>query len=465
MLLTLLSTRLWQQVVAFQSAVRMIGDDFLPHEVEMASPTGPAGPTGPADPTGSADPADLAGPTPQVAVVETAAKTKRGWRRLILPAILVVAAGGIAIWFVMHAGLESTDDAQLEATIVPLPARASGTIVAVHFSDNERVHKGDLLAEIDDAPAAAAVAQAEANVAAAEAQARAADAAAAVAETTARSGKAVAEAGLTTASSASRAREVQIREGRAAVKTAQVALGQARANLSRDEALFADGALAKARLEVTQTAAEVARSHLVAAQARVAGLEASAATATAQIGEASARVDQSSDVDTQVALAKAKADAAHAQVDVARAARDLAKLNLEHTRVYAPEAGVLSDKGIAVGQMVVQGQPIAQLVTDDLWVVANYKETDLTHMKVGQPADIEVDAFSDATLHGHIQSFSAATGARFALLPPDNATGNFTKVVQRLPVRIELDELPKDVSLSPGLSVIVTVDTRATHKR
>lgn len=413
----------------------------------MANTPAPQGPA-------AADAAPVAAPPPR----------RRSPRRFILPALLLVAGGGAAIWMALHAGLESTDDAQIEASIVPVPARAGGTITAIHFHDNDRVDKGALLAEIDDAPARAQLAQAEANLVAAQAQARAADSAAEVAGTNARSNKAAAEAGLSTASSASRARSVQTREGRAAVKTARVALAQANADLERYQALFEGGAVARAQLEVAQTAAALAASTLASAEARVASLDASADTASAQIGEASARVEQTRDVDTQVALAAAQAKAAHAQVEVARASVDLARLSLEHTRIYAPQGGIISKKGIEVGQMVQPGQPVAQLVTDDIWVTANYKETDLTRMKIGQPVALAIDAYPDIPLRGHVESFSGATGARFALLPPDNATGNFTKVVQRLPVRIHLDDVPSDVALWPGLSVVVTVDTRDHHE-
>jgi membrane fusion protein (multidrug efflux system) len=143
------------------------------------------------------------------------------------------------------------------------------------------------------------------------------------------------------------------------------------------------------------------------------------------------------------------------------AARDLAKLELSYTTVTAPQDGVVSKKSIAVGQTVAAGTPIAQLVPNKaMWITANFKETQIGSMHPGQPVDIEIDTFHGVKLHGTVESFSGATGARFALLPPDNATGNFTKIVQRVPVRVRFDDIPSSVALRPGLSAEITVDTR-----
>jgi membrane fusion protein (multidrug efflux system) len=151
---------------------------------------------------------------------------------------------------------------------------------------------------------------------------------------------------------------------------------------------------------------------------------------------------------------------AQARVATAKAARDLAALELSYTKIYAPRDGVVSKRAINVGQMVTPGSGIVALVpTRDLWVTGNFKETQLEHMKVGQHARVKIDAYG-VTLDGQLESFSAATGARFTLLPPDNATGNYTKIVQRVPVRVALKDLPRDVQLRPGLSVELSIDTR-----
>jgi membrane fusion protein (multidrug efflux system) len=163
-----------------------------------------------------------------------------------------------------------------------------------------------------------------------------------------------------------------------------------------------------------------------------------------------------------VRQAHAQAEAAKADVKVAVAMRDLAALNLSYAKIVAPQDGVISKKSINVGQQLGAGQAVGQLVTDARWVTANFKETQVEHMRVGQPAQISVDALSGDDLRGEVESMSSGTGSRFTLLPPDNASGNFTKVVQRVPVRIKLIDVPKTVVLRTGMNVDATVDTRAT---
>jgi membrane fusion protein (multidrug efflux system) len=148
-------------------------------------------------------------------------------------------------------------------------------------------------------------------------------------------------------------------------------------------------------------------------------------------------------------------------VEAAQAARDLAALDLSYSKIKAPRDGLASRKSVAVGQMLQAGQPICMIVpTDSVWVVANFKETQVGHMTPGQPAEISVDAFGGHELHGKVESISGGTGARFSLLPPENATGNFTKIVQRIPVRIQLDQPPANAVLRAGMSADVTVNVR-----
>ncbi|MET0344053.1 MAG: HlyD family secretion protein, partial [Polyangiales bacterium] len=179
-----------------------------------------------------------------------------------------------------------------------------------------------------------------------------------------------------------------------------------------------------------------------------------------KVAEATAKLEVSDNVDTLMQQAAARAATARAQAETAQAVRDLAALELSYTKIHAPHDGVVSKKSINEGQAIASGQTIVQLVPDARWVTANFKETQVAHMRTGQPVKVQVDAFPDVKLSGHVQSFSGATGARFTLLPPDNATGNFTKVVQRIPVRIQLDAAPEGVPLLPGMSVSVKVDTR-----
>jgi len=379
----------------------------------------------------------------------------------VMLALGVAAALGGGGYYVTHRGLESTDDAQIDAETVGVPARIGGVVAKVAFVDNQAVKAGELLAELDPEPAKAKLAQAEANLEAARAAAEAADADERVAETNVRSNKSAADASLHGAESSVSASRQQIAEGEAAVASASANLGRARTDLDRARALLASGSVAQAEVDRTQSAYDVAAAAMDQAKARLASLRASTSQASSRVQEASARATQAGDVDALIGQARARARTAHAQVAVAQAARDLAALELSYTKILAPQDGLVSKKTIGVGQMVAAGQGIVQLVpTRELWVTGNFKETQLAKMRVGQPARVEVDAFPGVEMHGEVESFSAATGARFSLLPPDNASGNYTKVVQRVPVRVRLKELPAGVALRPGMSVELVVDTR-----
>jgi len=388
-----------------------------------------------------------------------AAKKRRTW--LLLP-ILAIAGSSIgAGYYVSHRGLETTDDAQIDADVVSVPTRASGVVTKVLFTDNQVVKSGDVLAELDAEPAKARLAQAEASLTSARATADAADADARVAETNARGNKHVAEAQMQGANSSVSASQGQIAEGEAQIASAQATLLKANLDLARTKSLVQAGSLATAQLEAAQATYDTANAQLAQAKAHVASLRSSAAQAASRVKEANAKLEQSNDVDVLIEQARARARTAHAQVATLEAARDLASLDLQYTRIVAPQDGVVSKRTIAVGQMVQPGQAIVQLVpTEAVWVTGNFKETQLTKMHAGQHAHISVDTYPGVTIGGEVESFSAATGARFTLLPPDNATGNFTKIVQRIPVRVHLTDVPAGVVLRPGMSVDLTVDTR-----
>jgi membrane fusion protein (multidrug efflux system) len=388
-----------------------------------------------------------------------------GKRRIImlslLGAFLLTGAG----WWVMHRGLETTDDAQLDADVVAVPSRASGTVTAVHFIDNQRVDAGALLVELDDAQARAKLAQAEAELLAAKASADAADATAELTEKNASAGQKIAGASLSGAAVAVTATSDQIVEATANLASAKAQRDKAKSDLDRTKQLFATGAIASAALEAAQTTFDSAQALVDSAEARIATLKSSTSQARARVSEASARYGQANEtMPAQVAEARARAASAKARVATAAAMRDLAQLELSYTKIFAPHAGTVSKRSVAEGQLVSAGQAVVMLVPDArqrgaVWVTGNFKETQLVHMRIGQPATMTLDAY-DRELHGTVESFSGATGARFALLPPDNATGNFTKVVQRVPVRIKLDQVPPDLALMPGLSVELTVNTR-----
>jgi len=399
------------------------------------------------------------------AEIETAPAAKetsesRSKRGLVLGLIAAAVIGAGGIWYVTHHGLENTDNAQIDGDVVSVPARVGGVVTKISFADNQRVKTGDLLAELDSAPAQARLAEAEANLFAAQAQADAADATARVAETNAIGDKSVADASLITAAVGAASSSDQIKEAAAQLDSAQTSFAQAQTDNERAKRLFGTGAISQAESDRADTQLKVAQSAVDIARARLTAIKSSAAQAQSRVVEAKAKAKISNDVATQIQLAQARAKAAHAQVDTAKAARDLAALDLSYTKIFAPNDGVVSKKSINVGQMLSPGQSIVQLVTDKLWVTGNFKETQVSQMRVGQPATVEVDAFSGTSIQGEVESFSGATGAKFTLLPPDNATGNFTKVVQRLPVRVRLHELPPGIALRPGMSVDLTVNTR-----
>ncbi len=403
-----------------------------------------------------------ASPTTSLAETETReAPAKAGRIRAIALGVLALGALGVVGWYALHAGLEDTDDAQLDADVVAVPARIGGLVEKVLFVENQPVKAGDVLVELDHAQPEARLKEAEAQLAADQAAADAADSEVAIISATATGQKGAAEASLRGSSVAASATEDQIAQADAQVRQAAVAHDQAKTDLDRVKQLFGQGAIARQQLDDAQSRFDATEAALTQAKAQQSFVRAGVAQAQSRVAEASARVNQSAAVGAQIAQARARAAEAHAKADTSKAARDLAALDLSYTKIIAPRAGRASKKSVLVGQMISIGQPIVQIVpTEELWVTANFKETQLNKMRAGQPAEVDVDAYSGLKLHGTVESFSGATGARFSLLPPENATGNFTKVVQRVPVRIHLEAVPQDRALRPGMSVEVTIDTR-----
>jgi membrane fusion protein (multidrug efflux system) len=340
-------------------------------------------------------------------------------RRIVLPiAIVLVLIGGywaFGQWRYSQAHV-TTDDASIDGHLVPVLAKVGGYIQKVTVDENSRVAPDSLLVLIDPSEYTVRLAQADADLAAA----RAATGAAGL------TGQA--EAAVQSASNQKASLESQIDAARAADD-------KAKADLIRMKELAAKQVVSRQQLDAAQAAAEAAAATLQSLQ-RQTGV-AGAAVTNAQAG---------------VRLAAARLQAA-------LAARENAALQLRYTRVTAPEGGIVSRKQIEPGQLVQAGQPVLTIVADTgVWVTANFKETQLDKVQVGDEVDVDVDAYKGATVKGRVESVSAATGSKFALLPPDNATGNFTKVVQRVPVRIAITKvLGKDRPLRPGMSVVVHV--------
>jgi membrane fusion protein (multidrug efflux system) len=357
-------------------------------------------------------------------------------------------------------GHESTDDAQIEADVVPIAARVAGQVRKVYVAENQAVKKGMLLLELDDADYAAREKQAEAELDTTSAQAEAADSQAQVATAGARGGFASAQAMVSGSAVAVQAAEAQIASAKAGLRRAESDAHKAEMDLARTKELRAANAVPQEKLDNTLADVESTQAALLQARANLNAAEEARRAATSRVGEARGRLDQSAPVSSQIAVAQANARLAHARVKSAEAALELAKLQLSYTKISAQEDGLVSRLGVHEGQLVTIGQPMAALVPNRPYVVANFKETQIGRMKPGQKVEIAIDAFSGEKLEGKVESLSGGTGSRFSLLPPDNASGNFVKVVQRVPVRIALTRIPQELTLRAGLSADVTVDVK-----
>jgi len=393
---------------------------------------------------------------------ETTAVRKKSRTRpyLILATVVAVALVGYGTFTWATRGKENTDDAQVDGDVVMVSTRVAGAVLHVHVTDNLKVTKGQLLVEIDPADLQAKEKEAEAQLAQAKAQADAADAQVSIVGATAKGGLSVARAQLSGSTSSVQTADAQIQSAKAALARSQAQAAQADTDLTRDQALFKDGAIPKAQIDSAQSTADAAHAAVAQAQADLASAQEMKTTAVTRIAESAARVEQSAPVDAQLATAKANAELAHARVDGAEASLAQAKLQLSYTRIEAPADGVLSRLAVREGQLVQAGQQVVSVVPEATYVVANFKETQVGAMHSGQLAEITVDAYPGRTFEGRVQSTSPGTGARFSLLPPDNASGNFVKVVQRVPVKITWADVPGDVKLAAGMSADVTVVTR-----
>ena len=348
---------------------------------------------------------------------------KSSMRKKIIIGVVAVAVVIALTWaiktLIYSRAHESTDNAQVDGHIVPVLAKVGGYVTAVLVQDNDSVSKGQTLVRIDDAEYRVKVAQAEADLAAAQASAGG------------QKFTGGSQAAVATASGQRSALDAQIQ---AALANQQ----KANADLARMRDLVSKQIVSAQQLDAAQAAAAAAAADVEALQR-----QAAAAGGTVQNAQAGVRLAQ-------------------ARLEAAQASLDNAKLQLSYTNVTAPETGTISKKQVEVGQLVQAGQTLMSIVADTgTWVTANFKETQLNRMHVGQAVALDVDAYPGCEAEGKVQSLSAATGARFALLPPDNATGNFTKVVQRLPVRIAITKgCGATRPLRPGMSVVAHTDIR-----
>jgi membrane fusion protein (multidrug efflux system) len=381
---------------------------------------------------------------------------------LALGALVLLGSSGVGAYLWATANLVSTDDAQVEADVVPISARVSGQIRARLVADNQRVDKGTVLLRIDAADYSARAEQAEAELETANAQAAAADAQLSIAEANAKGGLRSAKASFSGSALGVANADAQLAAAQAGLERAKADAHRAQLELDRARGLAAAHAIPQEQLDEAQVAWDASQAALSQATAQAAAARQLRAIAASRVDEARGRLDQSSPIDAQIAAAKANADLAHARVKVSSAALELARLQLSYTQVVAPEDGVVSRISVQPGQTIQAGQPLAELVPQQTYVVANFKETQIGRMRPGQPAAVSIDAFPGREFTGKVESLSSGTGARFSLLPPDNSTGNFVKVVQRVPVRIAWAARP-NVPLQAGLSCDVTVNVSKTR--
>ena len=385
---------------------------------------------------------------------------------LMAAAIVVLITGNWNRW-IGDRGSQETDDAYLRADLTPLSTKAAGLVANVAVSDYQAVKGGDLLVQLRDDDFRAHVQQAEAAVL---------------------SGKnslihnqrqkelqdtriAQAEQGIRAAEADIAAAEAGIEAAKSAIGNAQSGIDAAKADVERtglerrrQEALIATESATRQKVEQVVADEQRFRAQLASRQDDLKAASAQLASRQADLARARAHVASATDEleaqKRQRAVLDSQELLLHADLNSKEATLTLARVNLGYTRITAPESGIVSERKVRPGQLVSPGTQVISLIQRDVWVQANFKETQVRHMRPGDPAEIRVDAFPGVILRGKVDQVAPASGSQFALLPPDNATGNFTKIVQRVPVKIVLDPGQAAVSqLRPGLSVIATVRT------
>ncbi len=388
--------------------------------------------------------------------------------------VLVLAVGGFFIWL-HYQGRESTDDAQIDGHIDPISAKLGGTVTAVNVEDNQVVKRGDVLVQIDPRDYNVALDRARADVAQAEAMLQASQSDIPITRTNTAGQISSANAGVQEARATVVSSESEISAAQARLTTAQARVREAEANyqkaakdLDRLKPLVAKEEISRQQYDAAVAAAEALRATVDSARSGVSEAEQDIRTAQsnvrrdqAKVSQAQATAESAGTAPQQVAATRAREQSAAAKVQEAKSALTQAELNLQYTTIKAPASGVISRKSVEVGQIVQPGQALFAIVPlSGIWVTANFKETQLKDMRVNQQAEIDVDAYG-RKYRGHVDSIAAVTGAKTSLLPPENATGNYVKVVQRVPVKIVLEKgEDADRRLRPGLSVKPTVFTK-----
>ena len=382
------------------------------------------------------------------------AKTRRNI--VILIVVLVMLVGGVFLWRYLSS-YESTDDAQADVHLYPVSARVSGYVVKVNVDDNQWVEKGTVLVEIDPKDYEVAVAQAQANLGNAEATAQSLNITVPITSVNSSSQLKSTASDITNTNAGIIAAQRQLAAAQAQVEEARANDVKVQDDLKRYKLLVDKKEVAEQVYDQAVAAAKSSTAAVAAALANESAAQQFVEQAQSRQVQAEANHQYAETGPQQVSSSKARARAAIADVEEKRALLEQAQLNLGYTKIVAPVSGEVN-KSVVVGLNVQAGQQLLTVVPlDEVWITANFKETQLRHMRVGQKADIHIDS-SGRTLKGHVDSIAGATGPLFSLLPPENATGNYVKIVQRIPVKIVLEPGENhERQLRPGMNVVPDV--------
>ncbi|MGC2244962.1 MAG: HlyD family secretion protein [Terriglobales bacterium] len=396
-------------------------------------------------------------PLPNKEYASSARRNPNRRRNILIVVIAaVVVVGSIFLWRYLSS-YESTDDAQADVHLYPVSARVSGYVIKVNVDDNQWVEKGTVLVEVDPKDYEVAVAQAQANLANAEATAQSLNITVPITSVNTSSQLRFAASGIADANAGVIAAERQLTAAHAQVESAEANDVKAQDDLHRYKLLVDKREVSRQIYDQAVAAAKSSAATVAAAQASESAAQEFVKQTRSRLEQAVANHQSAETGPQQVSSTQARVRAAIADADEKRALLEQAQLNLEYTKIVAPVSGEV-DKKVVVGMNVQEGQQLLTVVPlDQVWVTANFKETQLKHMKVGQNAEIHVDS-TGQTLKGHVDSIAGATGPLFSLLPPENATGNYVKIVQRIPVKIVLESGEnKDRRLRPGMNVVPDV--------
>ncbi len=430
------------------------------------------------DPQNERDIEKEAAPTPQEEKPEprkpNALRNPRG-RRILLIAGIVVAVIALVFWL-HYRNRESTDDAQVNGHIIPIAPRVSGSVIDVLVKDNQSVKKGQVLVRLDPRDFQAKVDNTKAALALAVSRSQAATINVPLTSETTRSGTTSADAVVAAAQASYDQANLDLQTAltsglayaQANVQDQQAKYQKAESDLARMKPLAAKAEISQQQYDGYVAAEQEAKSQLDAArqnfslaQQTISVRRAQVASAKAELEKARAGLTKAQANTRQVKVSSANAASARAAVEQAQANLDAAQLNLNYTTIVAPEDGTVTNKTVEVGEIVQPGQGLLLLVPlNDIWVTADFKETQLAHVRPGDRAEIHVDMYGK-TYPGYVDSIAGATGSRLSLLPPENATGNYVKVVERIPVKILLDPgVLKQAILRPGMNVEATIITK-----